>query len=434
MDGVKVEGKRCRLAGEVRVPGDKSISHRAVILSSIATGESVIKGLLWSDDVVRTVRAFGMMGVEMRGLYSGELRIKGRGLRGLREPKDVIDSGNSGTTLRLLAGLLSGQPFFSVLTGDSSLRRRPMDRVVIPLREMGARIWGREGDKKAPLAIKGGELRPISYNLPVASAQVKSAILLAGLYAEGVTEVVEPMPSRNHTEIMMRALGADLEVDGSVIRIRGGKDLRGSTLLIPGDVSSAAFFMVAALILPDSEIRIRDVGLNPTRTGVIDVLKKMGGDIEVENLRDWDGEPVGDVVVRSSSLHGVDIHRESVPRTIDEFPVICVAAAFAEGVTEISGAEELRVKESDRIATMASELRKFGVSVEEKEDGLIIEGGGRLRGASCSSHGDHRVAMALYVAALGAEGPTTIEGVECVDTSFPDFFSLMEGLCRGISS
>ncbi len=433
MEGVRVEGGRCRLFGEVRVPGDKSISHRAVILSSIGDGESVVRGLLWSDDVVRTVRAFGSMGVEMEGLYKEELRIKGRGLLGLREPQDVIDAGNSGTTLRLLTGLLSGQPFFSVLTGDSSLRRRPMDRVVLPLREMGAGIWGREDGRKAPLAIRGGGLKAISYRLPVASAQVKSALLLAGLYAEGITEVVEPLPSRNHTEIMLRALGAEIEVDGLTVRVRGGRAISGSTFLIPGDLSSAAFLMVAALILPDSEIVIRDVGLNPTRTGVIDVLREMGGQIGVENMRDWGGEPVGDVTVRTSRLHGVRIGREYVPRTIDEFPVLCVAAAFAEGITEVSGAEELRVKESDRIATMASELARLGVKVEEKRDGLVIEGGGRLRGASCYSHGDHRVAMALYVAALGAEGTTVIEGVECVDTSFPGFFSLMEGLCRRIS-
>lgn len=423
---VEVAGWERSLCGEVRVPGDKSISHRAVILASIAEGESFLQGLLWAEDVVRTVRAMSMMGVGMRGLYSDELLIRGRGLNGLREPYDVIDAGNSGTTIRLLTGLLSGQPFFSVLTGDTSLRRRPMDRVVGPLRSMGARIWGREDGRMAPLAIMGGGLKPIHYEVPVASAQVKSAILLAGLYAEGITEVTEPARSRDHTEIMLKDLGADLEVEGLKIRIKGGSPLKGKVLRIPGDISSASFFIVAALILPGSEILIRDVGINPTRTGLIDILQRMGGSVEIRNIRDWGGEPVGDILVRSSPLRGIRVGHEDVPRTIDEFPILCVAASFAEGVTEISGAGELRVKESDRIATMARELKKFGVRIKEKEDGLIIEGGTRLTGAHCESCGDHRVAMSLYVAGLGAEGKTIVEDVACVETSFPEFFTLME--------
>lgn len=419
------------LKGEIRMPGDKSITHRAVILGAIAQGTTVVRGFLSAQDCLRTMEAFKRMGIEIRR-DKDLLTIQGRGLYGLSEPKDVLDLGNSGTSLRLLTGLLSGQRFFSVLTGDDSLRRRPMRRVVDPLQQMGAVIYGRTTgawppapEIYAPAAILGRPLKGIAYVLPVASAQVKSALLLAGLYAEGQTAITEPVATRDHTERMFRIFGVDLSIHETTVRLSPPKRLEPSEVHVPGDLSSAAFFVVAALILPNSELVIRDVGLNPTRIGVLEILKQMGGAIRLENRRDISGEPVADLEVRSSLLKGIVIGPEWVPRTIDEFPILSVAAAFAEGETVIRGAGELRVKESDRIATMARELAQLGARVEELPDGLIIHGGQPLKGTTLSSHGDHRVAMALAVAGLAASGITVISDTACIGTSFPEFEGLL---------
>lgn len=416
------------LGGDIEVPGDKSVSHRAVILSSIAEGYSRIRNFLDAEDCMSTLNAMRAAGVEIEA--SGDcITVNGAGLRGLREPEDVIDAGNSGTTARLLAGLLAGQDFFSVITGDRYLRKRPMGRVVEPLTMMGAKIWGRDGGNRLPLAIKGSSLRGVAYRSPVASAQLKSSLLLAGITAEGVTTVYEPSPSRDHTERMLLAMGAKAgrSEDGGFY-VEGGCALRAADIEVPGDISSAAYFIVAALILEGSEVRIRNVGINRTRTGVLDILKGMGGDISFENEREAAGEPVADIVVRSSSLRGVEIYGDVIPRAIDEIPVIAVAASAAEGTTTIRDAAELRVKESDRIRSIADELAKFGVDVEEMDDGLVIEGRQMLRGAPVSSHGDHRIAMSMAVAGMKAEGETMIEGAGCVGISFPAFFDMMKGL------
>jgi 3-phosphoshikimate 1-carboxyvinyltransferase len=414
------------LKGEVTPPPDKSISHRAVILSSISKGRSAIKNFLRAGDTMSTVNAFRALGVEITD--KGEMTINGRGLYGLREPEAVLDCGNSGTTMRLLSGVLSGSPFFSVLAGDESLGKRPMDRVINPLSRMGARIMARGGDKFPPLAIKGGGLEPMRYELPVASAQVKSAVLLAGLYAEGVTEVVEKARSRDHTERMLPSYGAKVEVEGISIKVSGVADLAGTDMEVPGDFSSAAFFMAAAIITRGSELTIRSVGINPTRSGLLGVLRKMGAEIEVSDTVEVSGEPVADLCCRTSALRGVEIGEGDIPSIIDEFPIICVLAACAEGRTEIKGARELRVKESDRIRAMADGLRKMGVEVEEYEDGLGITGTDAVRGASVESFGDHRIAMSFAVAALAAEGKSVIKDAQAVDISYPGFFNTLKGL------
>jgi 3-phosphoshikimate 1-carboxyvinyltransferase len=377
-----------------------------------------------------TLHAFRLMGVPISD--DGEtVRISGQGLRGLKEPTDVVDCGNSGTSIRLLTGLLAAQSFFSVLTGDQYLRRRPMKRVVGPLARMGAIIHGRDGGEKAPLAILGRQLTGMSYESPIASAQVKSALLLAGLYADGETTVTEPHVSRDHSERMFAHFGADLQVIPGGVTIRGGRELTGGEIVVPGDISSAAFFLVAGLIVPGSELLIRNVGVNPTRTGIIDILQAMGGDIQLLDQRMFSGEPVADLLVRSSNLKGIEIGGEVVPRAIDEFPVISVAAACAAGETIIRDAHELRVKESDRIEAMAANLRLAGVAVEETADGMIIQGGGRINGCQADSNGDHRIAMAMLVAGLVAEGPIAVNDTACIATSFPTFMTLLEQVaCR----
>ncbi len=418
------------LRGEVELPGDKSISHRAVIFSSISEGRSRISNFLHGEDCLSTVNAMRAAGVEIE-VDGTDVLVNGAGMGGLREPADIIDAGNSGTTTRLLAGLFAGQNFFTAMTGDDSLRKRPMKRVVGPLRLMGAEISGREGGDKLPLAIKGAPLKGIEYRSPVASAQVKSSVLLAGLTAEGRTTVHEPSLSRDHTERMLLAMGCrgGRNADGSFF-VEGGSRLKAVDIEVPGDISSAAFLMVAGMVVKNSEITIRNVGVNPTRTGIIDVLRAMGGEIALENERLVAGEPVADILVRSSSLKGVEIGGDLIPRAIDEIPVIAVAAALADGVTKISGAQELRVKESDRIETVARELGKFGVRIEERADGLVIEGCEALTGASIETHGDHRIAMSMAVAGLRASGETRIKNADCVNVSFPGFFDLLEGLKR----
>jgi 3-phosphoshikimate 1-carboxyvinyltransferase len=418
------------LRGMLSVPGDKSISHRAVILGSVADGATEINGFLPAEDCLRTVEAFRRMGIEIR-VTRGVVRIQGKGLRGLTQPDDVLDMGNSGTGFRLLLGLLAGQSFCSVLTGDDSLRGRPMRRVVEPLRRMGAEILGRDEANLAPMVLLGRPLTGIRYEMPVASAQVKSAMLLAGLQAEGPTTVVEPSACRDHTERMLRAFGIGLKIDGGSVTVNPGGALKACGIQVPGDLSSAAFLIVAALITEDSEVVLRGVGINPTRTGVLDLLRQMGGALRVENTREIGGEPVADIVACSSSLKGIEIDPSWVPKTIDEFPILAVAAACAEGETVVRGAAELRVKESDRIATMAAELTRMGAEVEERPDGMVIRGGRPLAGAVCASHGDHRVAMALAVAGLVASGETRVTGSECIETSYPGFERSLASL-RGV--
>ena len=416
------------LRGELTPPGDKSISHRAVILGSLANGTITVKGFLHSEDTLASARAMMMLGIPIE-FNSNIVRILGKGLFGLKEPEDIIDAKNSGTTARLLTGLLSAQGFFSSITGDKSLRTRPMDRIVIPLRLMGARILGREGGKKLPLALEGSKLSAIKYSPPVPSAQVKSAILLAGLFAEGETEVIELNSTRDHTERMLSYFGVKVERDGLSVKIKGAQELgEVSEIMVPADISSATFFIVAALVNPNSEILIKNVGINPERLGAIQVLKKMGGDIEIVREIEESGEEIGDILVRYSKLKGTEIKGDIIPKTIDELPVIAVAACLAEGETIIRDAKELRVKESDRIKTMVIELRKFGADIVELEDGMIIDGKETLNGANCSSWGDHRVAMALAVAGTRAEGETEIDDSECVSVSFPGFFDEMTRL------
>jgi len=424
----KIQEAKRPLRGELTVPGDKSIGHRAVIFTSIAHGRSRIWNLSGGEDNLRTVQAFRDLGVKIRDEREA-LCVEGKGWDGLCPPTKVIDCGNSGTTMRLLSGVLAGRPFVTTLDGDDSLRRRPMQRVIDPLGRMGAQIMSQNGKGVAPLEIRGGKLRGIHYLLPIASAQVKSAVILAGLQAEGVTVVEEPQQSRDHTEIMARAFGVKLKVEGGrSVALEGRQRLSAREVRVPGDLSSAAFFLVAAAAIPGSDLVIREVGCNPTRSGIIDVLRRMGAAIESMRLHEEAGEPVADMRVIGKRLKGVEIGPEMVARTIDEYPVLSVAAALAEGVTTISGARELRYKESDRIAAMTKELRKLGVEVEEREDGMRIEGRGRLHGSRVDSYDDHRVAMALAIAGLSADGGVEIDDCACADISFPGFFELLEGV------
>jgi len=413
------------LRGELSVPGDKSISHRSIMLGSLAEGTTRVSGFLMGEDNLSTWKAFEAMGVAIRQTGSDALEIEGVGLDGLAEPGDVLDCGNSGTTMRLMSGLMAGQNFFSVLTGDKYLRRRPMKRVVTPLAAMGARIWGRDGGERAPLAIQGGSLHPITYASPVASAQVKSAVLLAGLSIEGETRVTEPHLSRDHSERMLSYFGAEVRPFDGGVSLVGRPRLMAQEVIVPGDISSAAFFMVAGLVTPGAELTIRNVGINPTRSGIIDILVAMGGQLELLNIREQSGEPVADVLVRYSNLKGIEISGDMVPRAIDEFPVISVAAALAEGTTTIRDAEELRVKETDRIAAMVSELGKLGGQVESRPDGMVITGVEQFNSGKVSSHGDHRIAMSMAIAALSARGEVTIEDAACTETSFPGFWELL---------
>ncbi len=422
-----IKGSSAPLRGEINPPGDKSISHRSLILGSLANGRSVIKDFLISDDTLSTANAMRALGITV-GINGTVVDVVGKGLYGLREPKGVIDCGNSGTTTRLLCGLLSAQDFTSTLDGDKYLRTRPMRRVVGPLSTMGAQITGKEDGNKLPLTITGGKLTGISYKLPVASAQVKSAILLAGLYAQGETEVIEPEPSRDHTERMLSYLGVPIQINGNSIKITQPDKINPGEITVPADISSAAFFIVAALITPGSEVLIKNVGISPLRTGIIDILKNMGADIEIINERETNGEPIGDIVARTSDLHATEISGELIPRAIDELPIVAVAACFAQGETRIRDAKELRVKETDRIKAMATELGKLGVRIEEFEDGMSIYGSESLTGSTCSSWGDHRIAMSIAIAGTRAKGETEILDAECVSVSYPGFFKVIDEL------
>jgi 3-phosphoshikimate 1-carboxyvinyltransferase len=416
------------LHGEISVPGDKSIGHRAVIFASIANGQSRIFNLSGGEDNLRTVQAFRDMGVNIWS-EDGFLCVQGGGWDGLSEPRTTIDCGNSGTAMRLLSGVLAGRPFASRLDGDSSLRQRPMQRVIDPLSRMGAEIRSREEKGLAPLEIHGDKLHGIDYKMAVASAQVKSAILLAGLQAAGVTTVREPQGSRNHTELMIRGFGGETKVADRSVSVAGGQRLLGKEVRIPGDISSAAFFLVAAATLPGSEITVRDVGVNPTRDGVLEILRAMGAKIQLLNQRIETGEPVADIKVNGSQLKGVEIGPEMVARTVDEYPILAVAGALASGLTTMSGVKELRYKESDRIATMTEGLRRLGAQVDEREDGMTIRGGKPLEAASVKTYGDHRVAMSLAIAGLSTAGGIHMDDVDCVNTSFPGFFELLHRLC-----
>ena len=415
------------LRGELTVPGDKSISHRAVMLGALASGETRVSHFLSSAECLSTIGCFRALGAQIRA-ESEELVISGCGLHGLRSAERVLDTGNSGTTTRLLTGILAAQPFDSTVDGDASIRRRPMARILTPLAQMGARIESAEGGR-CPLTVHGTALHGIDYALPVASAQLKSCLLLAGLYAEGTTTVRERAPSRDHTERMLRAFGAEVRSQGGAVSVVKTDALTGRHITVPGDISSAAFFLTAALILPNSELVLRDVGINPTRTGILDVLRAMGADIALTNIRgDW--EPIADIRVRSSRLRGCEISGDIIPRLIDELPILAVAAAFAEGTTVIRDAEELKHKESNRIATMASELAKAGAAVEETTDGMVIHGGAALHGAAFDAYGDHRIAMSMAVCALACEGLSTIDGADCVEISYPSFFSDLKNLYK----
>lgn len=418
-----------RLAGRVEAPGDKSISHRAALFGALAEGVTEVRGFLEAEDCRRTLAAVEALGAEVTRKGPGEYRIAGAGLRGFREPADVVDCGNSGTTARLLLGVLAGQPFWTFLTGDDSLRRRPMGRVAEPLRRMGATIVGRGDGTRLPLAARGAEwLRAIAWESPVASAQVKSAILLAGLYADGPVSVTEPAPSRDHTERMLGAFGARLERSAGTVTLTPGP-LRGVPLTVPGDLSSAAFLLVAGLVAPGARVTVEGVGLNPTRTGVLDALRAMGARLELDGADPApDREPMGSVTASAGALSGTSVGGALLVRLIDEVPALAVAATAASGRTEIRDAGELRVKESDRLAALARELGALGARIEERPDGLVIDGGARLRGARVTSGGDHRIAMALVVAGLVAAGETLIEDTECVATSFPTFADALNGL------
>lgn len=424
----------CALQGTIRVPGDKSISHRALMLGSIAEGETVIEGLLIGEDPQSTAHCFRAMGVEISPLNPDRVVVKGVGLSQLQEPTTVLDAGNSGTTMRLMLGLLAAQAgqFFTV-TGDASLRSRPMSRVVKPLELMGAKIWGRQNASLAPLAVQGTPLKPTHYQSPIASAQVKSCVLLAGLLTPGETIVTEPALSRDHSERMLRAFGATLQVetDSNTVILTGPATLTGQTVVVPGDISSAAFWLVAGAIVPGSDLLIENVGVNPTRTGILEVLLEMGADITLEQERTVAGEPVADVRVRCAAgeslpLKACTISGEIIPRLIDEVPILAVAALFAQGTTHIRDAAELRVKESDRLAVIAQQLSKMGAIVTEYPDGLDITGGQPLHGAELDSYTDHRIAMSLAIAALRATGQTHIDRAEAASISYPNFVATLQ--------
>ena len=421
-----------RLAGEIVAPGDKSVSHRAVMLNSIGEGSATIKNFSPGDDCTSTMRIMRALGVEIERLSSDEglgdtLHVRGSGANGLREPEVFLDAGNSGTTMRLMSGILAGRDFKSTMIGDESLSSRPMGRIIKPLSMMGAVIRGRENNTLAPLEFVGGSLSGIDYDLPVASAQLKSAILLAGLRAEGKTRISQPDASRDHTERMLTAMGADVEVDGLDVTV-GQSEIGCVDVDVPGDISSAAFWMVAGLIHPNAEVVIKGVGVNPTRAGILTALQDMGGDIELVDERDVAGEPVADIVARSSNLRGTELAGSIMPLLMDEVPIIAVAAAMAEDETLIRDAAELRVKETDRISATVDWLVAAGVEAEARDDGMAIKGSGRIAGGTYQSQDDHRIAMALGIAGLVSDGPITVVEANCASISYPEFWDILESL------
>lgn len=421
----KVKG----LSGEVIVPGDKSISHRTIMLGSIAKGDTEVEGFLQGADCLSSIACFEKMGVNIEN-ENGKVIVHGRGLHGLKKPESVLDVGNSGTTTRLMSGILCAQPFTSTVNGDASIQKRPMKRIMTPLSMMGADISSVNGNDCAPLLINGKNLHGIHYDSPVASAQVKSAILLAGLYADGETSVTEPDVSRNHTELMFEQFGVSIRTEGKIVTVQPAEELYAQKVIVPGDISSAAYFLVAGAITPDSCITIKNVGINPTRDGILRVLADMGADLTIEKTSGDIGEPTADLTIRTSNLKGCTIGGEIIPTLIDEIPVIAILACFAEGETVIRDAAELKVKESNRIDVMVQNLKAMGADIEATEDGMVIRGGKQLHGAVIDSKLDHRVAMSFAVAAMNAEGETEIAGADCVTISYPNFYSDMQMLVK----
>lgn len=427
MEVKKLQPLASALHGTIRVPGDKSVSHRAVMFGSIAGGVTTVENFLPGEDCLSTISCFRKLGVSIQQ-DGTKVTVNGVGLDGLQEPDGILDVGNSGTTIRLMMGILAGRPFHSVLIGDQSIGKRPMTRVTGPLKSMGATILGRKDAEFTPISITGGNLEAIEYKLPVASAQVKSAILLAGLQATGETTVIEPEKTRDHTERMIRMFGGEVKTDGNVIRVKGGQQLTGTHVNVPGDISSAAFFLAAGAIVKDSQIELINVGLNPTRTGIIDVLREMGADLSIKEYDEGSSEPAGDIVIRTSDLKGTVIEGDLIPRLIDEIPIIALLATQAEGKTIIKDAAELKVKETNRIDTVVNELVKLGAKIEATDDGMIIHGKSGLTGGTVSSHGDHRIGMMLAVASLIANEAILLEQSEAVAVSYPAFFDHLQSL------
>ena len=415
------------LRGEIAIPGDKSISHRAIMFGSLAKGTTEVTHFLQGADCLSTISCFQKLGIEIENTQE-KIIIHGKGLQGLSAPTDILDCGNSGTTTRLISGILSGQNFTSTLTGDASIQKRPMKRIMDPLRQMGADITSVHDNNCAPLMIKGSNLHGIHYHSPIASAQVKSSILLAGLYAEGETRVTEPYISRNHSEIMLSHFGANVRTEGTTAILLPDPILEGQKIAVPGDISSAAYFIAAGLLVPGSEILLKNVGINPTRDGILRVAKEMGGEIELLNMNTDNGEPTADLLVKFSALHGITIGGEIIPTLIDEVPIIAIMAAFARGTTVIKDAAELKVKESNRIQVMVDNLKAMGADIESTDDGMIIHGGKDLHGAIIDSHMDHRIAMSFAIASLLADGHMTILDKNCVDISFPTFYQDLDRL------
>ncbi|MEK7017359.1 MULTISPECIES: 3-phosphoshikimate 1-carboxyvinyltransferase [Bacillus] len=424
---MKLVGRKNSLNGKIVVPGDKSISHRSVMFGAIAEGTTKVSNFLLGEDCLSTIACFQKLGVQIE--QSGnDVTIYGKGLANLQEPKEVLDVGNSGTTIRLMLGILANTPFHSTIIGDASIGKRPMKRVTDPLSKMNAQIDGRENGQYTPLSIRGGKVKGMHYDSPVASAQVKSAVLLAGLQGEGITTVTEPMQSRDHTERMLRAFGCTVDVNGRTVSLQGGQQLKGADIEVPGDVSSAAFFLVAGAIVQNSKLVLENVGLNPTRTGILDVLTKMGALISINHIRNEEFEPCGDITIETSKLKGIEIGGTLIPRLIDEIPVIALLATQAEGITVIKNAEELKVKETNRIDTVVDELGKLGAKIEATPDGMIIYGKQNLKGNTVNSHGDHRIGMMLAIASCIIDGEVKIENSDAVAVSYPKFFEQLAAL------
>ena len=419
--------KATSLKGTVRVPGDKSISHRSIMFGAISRGLTEVSGFLQGADCRSTISCFQKLGIEIRN-ENQKVLVYGKGLHGLHAPSDILDAGNSGTTTRLISGILAGQPFESTITGDASIQKRPMGRIMTPLSKMGASFESAHHNNCAPFAIRGGHLKGIRYDSPVASAQVKSSILLAGLYADGETSVTEPQLSRNHTELMLQGFGADITAFETTASIRPEPDLVGQKIRVPGDISSAAYFLAAGLLVPNSEILIENVGVNPTRDGILTAARAMGGSVTSFNHRTESGEPVADLLVRSSSLQGITVEGSLIPALIDEIPILAVMACFARGTTVIKDAQELKVKESDRIAVVSENLAAMGADITPTEDGMIIRGGAPLHGAHIETHMDHRIAMAFAIAGMCCDGTVTFSDHSCIEISYPDFFKDLNAL------
>lgn len=425
MELIKLQTNTKSLSGEIKIPGDKSISHRSVMFGSIAHGVTRVTNFLPGDDCLSTISCFRKLGVTIDE-RDNELIINGNGFEGLKEANEVLDVGNSGTTIRLLLGILAGRPFFSSLVGDESIAKRPMTRVTDPLAKMGAQIDGRKNGSYTPISIRGGGLNPIHYQLPVASAQVKSALILAGLQADGESTIIELAETRDHTERMIRKFGGQIRKDNKVIKVNGGQKLTAADVQVPGDISSAAFFLVAAAIVPGSEIVLKNVGLNPTRTGIIEVMNNMGADLQIINHNVDSFEPSGDILIKASNLNGTVIEGELIPKLIDEIPIIALLATQATGKTIIKDASELKVKETNRIDTVVEELRKFGAAIEATDDGMIIHGNSKLSGGTVSSHGDHRIGMMLAIAALVCQDVVELENPQAIAVSYPNFFNHLD--------